>query len=53
MKTPVYKTLVVCSWDRDDVTLENVSSIRQHDEDPMIPERVKKWQIQEGCQVSY
>ena len=46
MKTPVYKTVTVYSWDRDDVILEEVSSIQQHEENPMIPERVKKQQVQ-------
>ena len=45
MKTPVYKAVAVYSQDRDDVTLEDVSSTQQHEENPMIPERMKKQQV--------
>ena len=54
VKTPVYKVVAVYSWDRDDVTLEDVSSTQQYEENSMIPLRVKKQQVlKRGCQVSY
>ena len=38
IKTTVYRAVEVYSWDGDDVTLEDVSSTQQCDENPMIPE---------------
>ena len=45
MKTPMYKAVAVYSLDGDDVFLKEVSFTQQHEENPMIPERVRKQQV--------
>ena len=45
MKTSVYKAVAVYCQDRDDVTLEDVSSTQPHEENPMFHERVKKYHV--------
>ena len=45
MKAPMYKSVVVYSWERYDITLADVSSTQQHEENSVIPERVKKQQV--------
>ena len=45
MKTHMYKAVTVYSWDRGNVTLEDVSSSQTHEGGPMIPKRMKKQQV--------
>ena len=53
MKALVYMAMAVYSWDRDDVTLDNVSSTQQHEGDAMIPEMCRNSRVKRGCKVSY
>ena len=41
MKTLMYDAVAVFSQDRDNVVLEDVSSTQNHEEHPIIPERMK------------
>ena len=45
MKKHVYNAVAVYFQARDNITLEDVSSTQQHEEDHMIPKRVKKQQV--------
>ena len=46
-KTPVCNAVAVYSWNRDDVSLEGVTSTQLDEEVPMFPKSVKKQQVKQ------